>query len=126
MAASLKLNAAGILAASCIIALAYIYEPASSMGSTYDHVVKAAAGISVIAGSVLFSNTVGQTFLKHSGRGAFKALYFASFSSVGFGVTVFASALLPMNVNAATFALSIAFAVAGVCMFRFFQSGGAR
>lgn len=125
MAASMKLNAAGILAASCIIALAYVYEPVSSTNGAYDSVVKAAAGISVIIGSVLFSNAVGQTFLKNNGRSAFKALYFAALSSSGLGVAVFASALVPMNVNAAIFAMSLVFAVAGICMLRFFQSGDA-
>jgi uncharacterized membrane-anchored protein len=125
MAASMKLKAAGILAASGIIALAYIYEPVSSTCGAYDSVVKAAAGIFVIAGSALFSNVVGQTFLKNRGRGTFKALYFASLSSVGVGVAVSASAVMPMNVNAALFVLSLAFAIAGVCMLRFLQAGGA-
>lgn len=125
MAASMKLKASGILAASCIIALAYIYEPVSLTGSGYAPVVKAAAGISVIGGSVLLSTAIGQTFLKNNGRGAFKALYFASISSAGVGVVVSASAVAPMNVNIALFVLSLVFAITGVCMFRFFQAGGA-
>ncbi len=52
-------------------------------------------------------------------------LYFASVSAAGLGVAVLMSTLAPMNVNAAIFAISLVFAVAGICIFRFFQSGGA-
>jgi hypothetical protein len=124
MAVSLQLKAAGILAASCIFALAYTYEPVSSTGGVYDGVVKAAAGIFVVVGSVFLSAAIGRTFLKNRGRGAFKALYFASLSSAGVGVAVSASAFTPMNVNAALSALSIVLAVAGLSTFRFFQAGG--
>jgi len=125
MAASMKLKAAGILAASCIIALAYVYEPVSSTGTAYDSVIKALAGIFVIGGSVLLSSAVGQTFLKNKGRGAFKALYFASLSSAGVGVALSVSAVAPMNINAALFVLSIVFAVTGASTLRFLQAGGA-
>jgi hypothetical protein len=124
MAVSLKLKAVSILAATCIFALAYIYEPATPAGSVYGSVVKAAAGAFVIAGSILLSAAIGQTFLKNRGRGAFKALYFAVLSSAGTGMAMFASAFTPMNVNVALLALSLVSAIAGVSMFRFFQAGG--
>ena len=125
MAASMKLNIAGILAASCIIALAYVYQPVLSTGGVYDSIIKAAAGILVISGSILLSAAIGRTLLKNRGHRAFKSLYLASLSSAGAGAAVFASAFTSMNVNAALFALSLVFAVSGICTLRFFQTGGA-
>jgi hypothetical protein len=125
MAASMALKVASILVASCIIALAYLYDPVPSTGIAYVYAVRAAAGIFVISGSVLLSAAIGRTFLKNGGREAFKVLYFASISSTGAGVAVLASVILPMNVNAALFALSSMFALAGVSTFHFFQSGDA-
>jgi hypothetical protein len=125
MAVTLQLKAVSILAATCIFAMAYIYEPAPPAGSVYGSVVKAAAGVFVIAGSILLSAAIGQTFLINRGRGSFKALYFAVLSSAGMGMAMSASAFTPMNVNVALFALSLVSAIAGVSMFRFFQAGGA-
>ena len=125
MAVSLKLKAVSILAATCIFALAYIYEPVSYTGGAYGSVVKAVAGVFVIAGSILLSAAIGRTFLKNGGRVAFKVLYFGILSSAGLGAAISASAVTPMNVNAALFAISLVLAVAGISMYRFFQAGGA-
>ncbi|HEY3421988.1 MAG TPA: hypothetical protein VGK13_02435, partial [Methanocellaceae archaeon] len=70
MAASMKLKAAGILAASCIIVIAYAYQPVASTYSVYGSTVRSAAGIFIIAGSALLSAAIGRTFLKNTGRGA--------------------------------------------------------
>jgi hypothetical protein len=125
MAASIKLKAAGLLAVSGIIAIGAFYQPVYSPGDSYAATVKLAAGVSAIAGSMLLSSSIGRTFLKNAGRGAFKALYLASFSSAGAGVVEAASATVPMNVAAALCAVSVAFAIAGVWTVYFFKASGA-
>ena len=125
MAASIMLKAAGLLAVSGIIAIGAFYQPVYGPGDSYAVTIKLAAGVSAIAGSILLSTAIGRTLLKNSGKGAFKALYFASISSTGAGVVEAASATMPMNVAAALCAVSVAFAVAGVWTVYFFKASGA-
>lgn len=105
--------------------MAYLYEPVSPTADHYAAVVKLAAGVLMVSGSMLLSSAIGRTLLKNAGKGAFKALYFASFSSAGIGVVEAASAMMPMNVAAALCAASVAFAIAGVWTVYFFRASGA-
>lgn len=71
------------------------------------------------AGSLLLSFSVGETFLRNGGRRAFKALYWAAFSSVGAGISEAASGLIAIDVPLALSASSLAFAASGVTLLLF-------
>ena len=124
MAPSFLLKSAGLAVGTGIVMIALLYRPVPVSGGTYASVVKASTGVLILAGSLLLSSAIGRTVLTHDGRGAFKALYFASLSTAGAGVSESISAVLPVNMGVALLAISTLFATAGLSLVRFFKESG--
>ncbi len=123
MPASLPLRAFGLLTALAVVSIALYASPPEPRHDDYSTMVKLTAGILAMAGSLYLAHAIAGTFLRHGGRGAFKALYWASFASAGAGAAEAASAFTPANAPLAAAAAALAFAGAGLTL-TLFAGGG--
>ena len=122
MPASMPLRALGLLTALAI-ASAALWPPAPAPPpDPYSMLVKLAAGALAAAGSLCLSYAIGRTLLAGGGRGAFKALYWASFASAGAGVAEAASVFIAADVPRAVAMAALAFTGAGLLLLSY--SGG--
>ncbi|HTY89582.1 MAG TPA: hypothetical protein VMC84_00230 [Methanocella sp.] len=123
MPASLSLRAAGLLSASAIVAASAFYRPSPPPGDPYRSSLLMASGLILAIGSLLLSRTVRNTFLRHGGSGAFKALYWAVLASSGAGISEAVSTFYAMDVPLAASLAAVSFAGAGLMLLDF-QKGG--
>jgi len=112
------------MTALVIVTLAYSYDQAPPPFDPYEVSIKLISGLIMAAGSLYLSYWIGRTFLCNGGKSAFKALYWAAFSSAGAGISEAAWGLTAMSVTAGLLMASFAFAGAGV-MILHFSTGGA-
>lgn len=124
MPASALLTVLGLFTATGIAVAAFFLGSAPPQGSLYPETIKLLAGLMMIAGSLLLSLAISGTFLHTGGRAAFRALYWASLSSAGAGISEAASGLAAVNVPLSLFLASLAFAGAGIFLLHF-STGGA-
>jgi hypothetical protein len=122
MPASMSLRALGMLTALAIALAALWPLAAAPPHDPYSMIIKLMAGSLAIIGSLYLAYAVGGTFLRGSGRGAFKALYWASIASVGAGMAEAASGFIVADVPLA--AAMAAFSFAGAGLMLIFYSGG--
>jgi hypothetical protein len=113
MPASAVLKIFGLLTALAIVALSFSQGTSPPQVGTYSGTVKLLAGFSMVAGSLLLTYSIGATFLRNGGTGAFKALYWASLSSTGAGIAEAASGIMAMGVPLALIITALSFAGAG-------------
>jgi hypothetical protein len=123
MPASILLKALGLLTALAIASTCFWPSAVAPRYDPYSITVKLAAGALAIIGSLCLSHAVGGTFLRGGGRGAFKALYWASLASAGAGVTEVASGFMAVNLPLAVTMAALSFAGAGL-MLLFYSGGG--
>jgi hypothetical protein len=123
MPASMPLRAFGLLAALAIALAAIWPSPAAPRQDPYSITIKLAAGALAVIGSLYMSYAIGGTFLRGGGRGAFKALYWASLASAGAGLAEVASGFIAANVSLAVAMAALSFAGAGL-MLLFYSGGG--
>ena len=123
MPASLPLKAAGLISALAISAASALVDPASPPGDRYQVAMRLAAGILMVAGPLLLSHAIGNTFLRQGGNMAFKALYWATMASAGAGLSEASSAFYAVDVPAAASLSAISLSAAGLLLLRF-QKGG--
>ncbi len=119
MPPSLSLRAFGLLTALVIVSAALYVSPADTRHDAYSATVTLLAGTMAAIGSLSLAYAVGGTFLRHGGRGAFKAIYWASYASAGAGFAEAASVIIPVNVSLATSMAALAFAGAGLVALSF-------
>jgi hypothetical protein len=123
MPASMPLRAIGLLTALAIALAAIWPSPVAPGHDPYSMTVKLAAGALAAIGSLCLSYAVGRTFLRGGGRGAFKALYWASLASGGAGIAEAASGFIAVNMPLAAAMAALSFAGAGL-MLLFYSGGG--
>ncbi len=123
MPASALLKVLSLLTAVGIACAAFFQASAPPQAGLYPAAIKLLAGITMTVGSLLLSFTISSTFLQSGGRTAFKALYWASLSSAGAGITEAASGLAAVNVPLSLFLASLAFAGAGMLTLHFGMGG---
>jgi hypothetical protein len=122
MPASMSLRALGMLTALAIALAALWPLAAAPRHDPYSMIIKLMAGSLAIIGSLYLAYAVGGTLLRGSGRGAFKALYWASIASAGAGIAEAASGFIVADVPLA--AAMAAFSFAGAGLMLIFYSGG--
>ncbi len=123
MPPSMPLKGFGALTALAIASAALLFSPVEPPSDVYTVTVKLAAGTFVIIGSLCLSYAVGGTFLRAGGRGAFKALYWASFAGAGAGIAEAASGFVAASVPLAVALAALAYAGAGL-MLSYYAGGG--
>jgi len=122
MPVSISLRAFSLLTALAIASVALWPSLAATRTDPYSMTVKLAAGALTVIGSLCLSYAIGDTLLSGGGRGAFKALYWASFASTGAGIAEAASGFIAANVTLAVAMAALAFAGAGLLLLSY--SGG--
>lgn len=122
MPTSILLRALGLLTALAIVFAATWHSPAMPTHDPYPVTAKLAAGALAAIGSLYLAYAIGGTFLRGGGRGAFKALYWASLASSGAGIAEAASGLIAVNVPLAVAMAALTFAGAGLMLLSY--SGG--
>jgi hypothetical protein len=123
MPASMPLRAFGLLTALAIASAAIWLSPAAPRHDPYFITIKLAAGALTVIGSMYLSHAIGGTFLRCGGRGAFKALYWASLASSGAGIVEAVSGFTAVNLPLASAMAALSFTGAGL-MLLFYSGGG--
>jgi len=118
MPASIPIKALGALTAILILSLAFT-QASHNKPDPYAATMKLFIGALMVAGSLFLSISISGAFLRNGGRNAFKALYWASLSSTGLGVSEAASGLIRVSVSTGLILTSLIFAASGVAVLHF-------